>query len=136
MASFLDYGGASRLVAKIKGLLSGFVPTSRTINGKALSSNITLTASDVSARPSSWTPTASDVGAVPTSRTVNGKALTDNITLSASDVSALPSSTDLSVYAPKDSPVFTGSISMGRNASNNIGETSVAIGFNNTASSR
>lgn len=35
--------------------LSGYVPTSRTINGKALSSNISLTASDVSALPSSTT---------------------------------------------------------------------------------
>lgn len=39
--------------------LSGYVPTSRTINGKALTSNITLSASDVSALPSSTTiPTA------------------------------------------------------------------------------
>ena len=39
--------------------LSGYVPTSRTINGKALSSNITLSASDVSALPSSTSiPTA------------------------------------------------------------------------------
>lgn len=55
-----------------------YVPTSRTVNGKALSSNITLSASDVSA--------------VPTSRTINGKALSSNITLSASDVSAAPAS--------------------------------------------
>lgn len=41
----------------------GAVPTSRTVNGKALSSNITLSASDVGARPSTWTPSASDVGA-------------------------------------------------------------------------
>lgn len=33
--------------------LTDYVPTSRTINGKALSSNITLSASDVSALPSS-----------------------------------------------------------------------------------
>ena len=54
----------------------GAVPTTRTVNSKALSSNITLTASDVSA--------------VPTTRTVNSKALSANITLSASDVGALP----------------------------------------------
>lgn len=48
------------------------VPTSRTINSKALTANITLA--------------ASDVGAVPTARTVNGKALSGNITLDASDV--------------------------------------------------
>ena len=40
----------------------GAVPTSRKVNGKALSSDITLSASDVGARPSSWTPSASDVG--------------------------------------------------------------------------
>lgn len=40
-------------------------------------------------RPSTWTPTASDVGAVPTSRTVNGKELSSNITLSASDISGV-----------------------------------------------
>lgn len=54
---------------------SNAVPNTRTVNGKALSSNITLTAANVSA--------------VPTSRTVNGKALSSNITLSASDVGAV-----------------------------------------------
>lgn len=43
----------------------GAVPTSRTVNNKALSSDISLN--------------ASDVGAVPTTRTVNGKALSANI---------------------------------------------------------
>ena len=52
----------------------GAVPTSRTVNGKALTENISLA--------------ASDVGAVPTSRTVNGKSLNSNISLSASDVGA------------------------------------------------
>lgn len=51
------------------------VPTSRKINGHDLTTDVTLTASDV------W--------AVPTSRTVNGKALSSDISLSASDVSAL-----------------------------------------------
>ena len=51
------------------------MPTSRTVNSKALSSNISLT--------------ASDVGAVPTSRTVNSKALSSNISLTASDVGAV-----------------------------------------------
>lgn len=79
----------------------GAVPTSRTVNNKALSANISLTSSDVGAVPTSRTVnnkalssnitlTASDVSAVPTSRTVNGKALSSNITLSAGDVSALP----------------------------------------------
>ncbi len=69
----------------------GAVPTSRTVNGKALSSDIVLSAQDVKARPAEWTPTASDVDAVPTSRTVNGKPLSENITLTASDVAARPS---------------------------------------------
>ena len=46
--------------------LEGKVPTTRTVNGKALSSDITLD--------------SSDIGAVPTSRTINGNALTENIT--------------------------------------------------------
>ena len=74
----------------------GAVPTSRTVNGKALSSNITLSASDVGAAASSHSHSISNVtnlqssldAKVPTSRTINGKALTANITLSAGDVSA------------------------------------------------
>ena len=61
--------------SSIQTQLNGKVPTSRTVNNKALSSNITLS--------------AADVDAVPTSRTVNGKSLSNNITLSASDVGAL-----------------------------------------------
>ena len=41
----------------------GAVPDSRTINGQALSSNISLDAEDVGARADDWMPTASDVGA-------------------------------------------------------------------------
>lgn len=52
------------------------VPTSRTINEKALSENITLSASDVSARPDTWMPSASDVGALPSGGTaVNASKL-------------------------------------------------------------
>lgn len=66
----------------------GAVPTSRTVNGKALSSNITLNAADVSALPSSTT--LATLGGVPTSRQVNGKSLTSNVTLNHNDVGALP----------------------------------------------
>ena len=52
----------------------GAVPTTRTVNGKALSSNISLT--------------ASDVGAVPTSREVNGRALSSDINITSGDVFA------------------------------------------------
>ncbi len=58
--------------------IAGSVPTERTVNNKSLGSNITLSASDVSA--------------VPTSRTVNGRSLSSNITLTASDVNAVTTS--------------------------------------------
>ena len=81
--------------------VTGFVPTSRTVNGKTLSANISLTYSDVGASSSSHTHTYSDVGAassghthsnyVPTTRAVNGKTLSADITLTYSDVSAASS---------------------------------------------
>ena len=98
----------------------GAVPTSRTVNGKALSSNITLSANDVNAVPTSRTVnnkalssnitlSASDVSAVPTTRTVNGKALSSNITITASDIGAAPAytygTTDLTAGV---SPLDTG----------------------------
>lgn len=49
-----------------------------------------VTAEQVGARPNTWTPSASDVGAVPTTRKVNNKALSGDITLTASDVGARP----------------------------------------------
>lgn len=55
---------------------NAYVPKTRKVAGKALTSDITLA--------------ASDVGAVPTGRTVNSKALSSNITLSAADVGAAP----------------------------------------------
>ena len=88
----------------------GAVSVGTTINGKALSGNITLTAQDVSAVASSernqangvaglnesgkliQMPTANDVGAVSAGTTINGKALSGNITLMAQDVSAIASS--------------------------------------------
>lgn len=83
----------------------GAVPMERRINGKTLNEDITLSAADVGARPSTWTPTAaqvgarpdtwtstaSDVGAVPTNRKVNGKSLSTDISLTAADVEARPS---------------------------------------------
>lgn len=132
----------------------GAVPTSRKVNGKALSADISISAADVGAptvaemnaaiqaaapaegvtsfngrkgavTPASGDYTAAQVGAVPTTRTVNGKALSSDITLSASDISGIP---DTSQFAPKESPVFTGSISLGRRAGSTVGENSIAIG--------
>lgn len=84
---------------------TGGVPPTRKVNGKPLSSDIVLTASDVGAaesghshtaadvgaRPTSWTPSAADVGAVPVVRKVNGKVLSADVTLNASDVGAASS---------------------------------------------
>jgi hypothetical protein len=56
--------------------LSGYVPTSRTINGKALTGDITLSASDVSALPSSTTiPTITDTYSSTSSDGMSGKAV-------------------------------------------------------------
>lgn len=77
-------GGASGTfdtLGEIETAVKNKVDKTTTVNSKALSSNISLS--------------ASDVGAVPTSRTVNGKALSSNITLSAADVKALPDTTTI-----------------------------------------
>ena len=77
------------------------VPNTRTVNGKALAANITLTPADVGAAPTTRTVngkalaanitlTPADVGAAPTSRTVNGKPLSSNIVLAPADVGAVP----------------------------------------------
>ena len=42
--------------------LANKVPITRTVNGKALSTNIILSASEVGARPSDWTPSKTDIG--------------------------------------------------------------------------
>ena len=89
-----------------------YVTTSRKINNKALSADITLTASDVGALPDStviptitdtYSSTSSDgmsgkavasaLGSyVPTTRKVNNKVLSSDITLTASDVGAATTS--------------------------------------------
>lgn len=69
----------NHIIANIDGLQASIdskVPSSRTVNGKALTANIILSASDVGARPNTWTPSASDVGALP----ISGGTLTGNLT--------------------------------------------------------
>jgi len=89
------------LINSVQAIANAAVPSTRKVNNKALSSDITLSASDVDAVPTTRTVnskalstditlTASDVSAVPTTRKVNNKALSDDVTLSASDVSAVP----------------------------------------------
>ena len=121
-------------------LENNYVPKTRTVAGKALSSNITLSAGDVGAVPTSRTInskaltgnitlSAADVGAVPVSRTVNGKALSSNITLSAADVSAVPTtrkvnskalSQDISLTASDVGAVPTGRTVNGKALSSDI----------------
>ena len=55
--------------------LSGYVPTSRTVNGKALSADISLSASDVSALPDSTDVTKWGTVALDTSSTVAGNSM-------------------------------------------------------------
>lgn len=73
--------GTFDTLGEIETAVNNKVDKTTKINNKALSSNISLG--------------ASDVGAVPTSRTINGKSLSGNITLSAADVNALPSTTSI-----------------------------------------
>jgi hypothetical protein len=61
------------------------VQPARTVNGHALSADVTVTAADVSA--------------VPTTRTVNSKALSADITLTAADVSAVPTTRTVAGHA-------------------------------------
>ena len=98
----------------------GLVPETRKVNNKSLSDDITLTANDVSALPSSTTIPSpgtgssypvmdgtralgsnagyarvdhvhpSDTSRVPTSRTVNGHALSSDVTVNASEVPYTP----------------------------------------------
>ncbi|AWH15047.1 tail fiber protein [Aeromonas phage 85AhydR10PP] len=66
--------------------LSGYVPTTRKVNGKALSADITLTPDDIKAAPASH----SHSNYVPTDRKVNNKPLSADIALTHTDVGAAP----------------------------------------------
>ena len=78
--------------------LSDYVPKTTTVNGHALSGNVSVTASDVSLgnvtneskatmfTSPTITGTPTIAGYVPTSRAVNGHALTGNVSVTATDV--------------------------------------------------
>lgn len=49
---FLDKDGLGKVIAKLRSEIAAKVPNTRTVNNKPLSSNVSLTASDVGAMPS------------------------------------------------------------------------------------
>ena len=86
-----------------------YVPLTRTVNGKQLSTDIALTPGDVGAVPVERTVnghalsddvvlTSSDTGSVPDIRTINGHVLSDDVVLSKDDV-GLGSVTDVAQLA-------------------------------------
>lgn len=94
----------------------GAVPTSRTVNGKALSSNITLSASDVSALPSSTAiPTITDTYSGTSSNGMSGKAVKSAIdALDGTVTGTAGSSKTLTAFSQTDGKVSAtfGSISI------------------------
>ena len=101
--------------------LSGYVPTSRTINGKALTGNISLSASDVSALPSNTTYVSSfngSTGAITYTApvtSVNGQTgavttlnTTYTLSISGNRITLTPS-TGSATYV--DLPVYNGGVS-------------------------
>jgi hypothetical protein len=134
LASQIDLTNALNLKANLVSptftgtpTVPGYVPTSRTVNSKALTSNISLTASDVGALGASdtasmlskyarkyspvFTGTPTVPGYVPTSRSVNGHTLTGNIAVTAADV-GLGNVTNESKATMFTSPVFTGIVKL------------------------
>ena len=83
MAKFLDLTGLARFKAKIQEWAQGtFVLSSRKINGKALTSDVTLTAEDVSAIPASQKGAASGVAELDSS----GKVISTQLPSYVDDV--------------------------------------------------
>lgn len=65
MAKFLDLTGLEYTIGKIKSWANGvFVPNTRKVNGKALTSDVTLSAGDVGAIPTSQKGTANGVASL------------------------------------------------------------------------
>lgn len=79
----------------------GAVPEERTVNGKALSTDITLTADDIGARSNTWMPTAEDVGARPSTWMPT-----------ADDIGAMTQLQADAKYLPFTGGVLTGSLTL------------------------
>ncbi|CAK7001839.1 hypothetical protein [Tissierella sp.] len=102
----------------------GAVPTSRTVNGKALNANIFLT--------------SADVGAVPTSRMVNGKVLSSDISLEMADIyNTIKNSSKVlkgtSVCLGTNATVASNTNATAIGAETVASSNAVALGYNTTA---
>jgi hypothetical protein len=86
-----------------------YVPTSRTVNGHALSGNVTVT--------------NADLGAVPTATTVNGHALSGNVSVTAGDVGVTAY-----VTGTTGSPIGGGALLVGTPATGTATVTGAAAG--------
>lgn len=84
----LELGYLSGVTSALQGQLNGKVPTSRTINGKALTDNITLSAGDIGAAPASAVLEASRA----LQSSANGEVTVSNVT--AVELSYLSGVTD------------------------------------------
>ena len=121
------------------------MPTSRTVNGKALSADITLTAADVGARANSWTPTAAETGAAPTNHAstatnyglgtgVNyGHVKLSDSTTSTSGTSGGVAATPAAVKAVKDLISSTGSYVSGSYTGDNSETRTISLPFTPSA---
>ena len=114
------------VTSAIQTQLNDKVSTSRTVNGKALSSNITLSASDVGA----------DAAGSADAALAEAKAYADEAKRVASNAQSTAQTTMslLDGKMAKTNPVGSGSFSMGRKADTTIGLNSHAEGLNTTAS--
>lgn len=106
MAKFLDLTGLTQVVTNIKDWANGlFVTKSRTVNGKPLSDNITLDASDVGAIPASQKGAVNGVASLDSSGKVPSTQLpsyVDDI-LDVANYEALPETgEDGKIYVTED----------------------------------
>jgi hypothetical protein len=96
------------------GITNG-VANTVTVNGHALSSNVTVT--------------NADLGAVPTTTTVNGHALSSNVTVTNSDLGAVPTTTTVNGHALSSNvTVTTGDLGLGTMATQSASNVLISGG--------
>ena len=103
------------------------VPGSRTVNGKALSADVTLSAADVGARADNWTPDAAEVGADPAGTAeTKANAVQTNLTSHTNN-----KSNPHGVTAAQEGAVPTSRTVNGKALSANISLTKADVGLGN-----